>query len=252
MEIYRHNKRVEAYAFGKLSEADARMLEEEAKLDDDLRELIHLYQLETRGIELLFQYQLRKKMETWDSNRKAARLIPNMWNKYFKFYMLAAAIVALILCTWLLWPTPKNNSHLAFVISNAPKLDYTVRGMSIEGSLNEGIQYLEDSAFQKAIFFFEHCDTTDKVKDRCSILLAHTYFLKGLQERSDTDLKMAQKIYDDLEKASFEKIIKEHAEWYGCLVAVALGELPLQKLETISGDPDHSFYQQSQQLMEEL
>lgn len=252
MEIYRHNKKVESYVFGKLNAQDAQELENSAKQDDELSELIHLYQLEYRGLELLLQNQLRKKMEGWEANRRRVKILPHNWSKYFKFYLLAASVAILVLSMWFLSVRHTETTYFELASGYAPKLEQDVRGIIQEDFFDEGLQFFNDSNYQAAISFFSNCDTDMKEGNKCRILLAHSHFLNGLAEKSREELKLAQKLYTNLESSSTVKEIRENAEWYNCLVSLALGKVPIQRLEKISNDQNHLFYLPSKKLNEDL
>ncbi|MEL6671613.1 MAG: tetratricopeptide repeat protein [Bacteroidota bacterium] len=253
MEIYRHHSKVEAYVFGKLSQADAQALEQEAQEDEALRELIHLYQLEYRGMELLLQAQLRKKINRWNANRKKSWPLSFLRNRYMTYYLSAAAMIGLLFCLWVLWPTTPQQTQAEIALAYTPTYEYQVRGLDQPDSLQLGLQLLQDAAYQEAIAFFKDCTEQSPQAERCALLLGHAYFQQGNAQPSEEALHRAREIFEPLATQSSQKAIREYASWYLCLLPLIEGkDIPWDRLREIAGDPNHLFYQKSQQLRKAL
>lgn len=118
--------RIDDYLNGKL-EADALIAFEQTLAQDDaLAKEVEIFRLEKKGVELLVEDDLRKKMQAWKTNRviekPAATEGGSVLNiKYFLKWIIGFAVIAIVF--WFLYLKPKQEVQHSPAIKKEEGLD---------------------------------------------------------------------------------------------------------------------------------
>ena len=244
MEDPKHNIPIDEYLLGRLTEEEARKVEQALRENPDLAAAANLEAEVLKGATLHGQNQLRQRLRVIQANfeDKAEKATPSI-NYYLA---IAAGIAALVLFAYLLLGRGPNTEKIFAEYYNPYPISFTERGEKAEEDLLVLSQLYEEEKYAEAIPVLEKLLESRDEDGQLKLALGIAYLETG-------QLETAQNIFQNI-RAEGILLYKDLAVWYLALTLIKADEVDRAKqwLQVLADDPEADKNVEAQKLLLEL